>query len=411
MKSPKPVPLFPTLPELQEYTDAAYPELSAFLDDGQKWRRQHWQWSADYLKYIGRNKSEHTFSRFRSDVERFLLWLFLFKDKPVDDIRKKDILEYADFFWKPPVNWIALKAADRFILSGGAFEINNEWRPYRYRVPKNVDLEKTDKRKYKPSQETLNSTFTGLISFYNYLIGEEICIGNPAQIAKKDCRYFIKDAQVRDIRRLTEDQWNCVLSTAQQLANESPHYERNLFVVACLKALFLRVSELSERKEWTPMMRHFWQDEDGNWWLKIYGKGRKLRDVSVPTQFLDYIKRYRQFRGEPPLPSSTDQSPLVEKIRGQGGLTSRHLFRLVQEIFDKAYETMKVEKGEESAKKLKEASTHWLRHTGASMEVERGRALKDISEDLGHASMATTDTIYVQSENKKRAKSGKERVV
>lgn len=29
------------------------------------------------------------------------------------------------------------------------------------------------------------------------------------------------------------------------------------------------------------------------------------------------------------------------------------------------------------------------------MEIERGRALKDVSEDLGHASMATTDTIYV----------------
>ncbi len=45
------------------------------------------------------------------------------------------------------------------------------------------------------------------------------------------------------------------------------------------------------------------------------------------------------------------------------------------------------------------------------MEVERGRALKDISEDLGHASMATTDTVYVQTENKKRAESGRDRTV
>ena len=111
------------------------------------------------------------------------------------------------------------------------------------------------------------------------------------------------------------------------------------------------------------------------------------------------------------MPSSGDDSPLVEKIRGQGGMTSRHLARLVQSVFDQAYENMKNEKGEEAAKKLQQASTHWLRHTGASMEVERGRPLKDVSEDLGHASMATTDTIYVQSENKKRAKSGKQREV
>jgi integrase len=158
-------------------------------------------------------------------------------------------------------------------------------------------------------------------------------------------------------------------------------------------------------------MCHFWQDGDQNWWLKVYGKGRKLRDVSVPTQYLRYLKRYRSYRTLPSLPSSSDNSPIVEKIRGQGGMTARHLTRLVQEVFDKAYEKMAKNEGEESAQKLLEASTHWLRHTGASMEIERGRALKDLSEDLGHASMATTDTIYVQSENKKRAASGKGRKV
>lgn len=92
-------------------------------------------------------------------------------------------------------------------------------------------------------------------------------------------------------------------------------------------------------------------------------------------------------------------------------MTSRQLTRIVQEVFDRAYEKMKSQEGEDKARKLKEASTHWLRHTGASMEVERGRALKDLSEDLGHASMATTDTIYVQTENRVRAKSGKNRSV
>jgi len=60
---------------------------------------------------------------------------------------------------------------------------------------------------------------------------------------------------------------------------------------------------------------------------------------------------------------------------------------------------------------LREASSHWLRLTGVSMEVERGRALKDLSEDLGPSSMATTDTIYVQTENRVRAESGKNRKV
>jgi site-specific recombinase XerD len=416
MKLDNPVPLYPTYDELKTIRLDDYPKLKDFLKDtdAESWRMQHWLWGVDFLKYIGRNKSEHTYNRFRNETERFLTWLFLIKKEPMDGLRKKDILEYADFCWKPPVAWIGFAAYDRFLPSNGLYNINPKWLPFRMKVAKNNQVDndaKPDRKKYKPSQETLKSMFTGVIAFYKYLMNEEICYGNPAQIAKSDCRYFIADAQVKEIRRLTEDQWQYVLDIALTTAENDTNYERSLFVIASLKTLFLRISELSERKDWSPEMRHFWQDEQKNWWLKVYGKGRKLRDISVPTQYLGYLKRYRQYRALSALPSSSDISPLVEKIRGQGGMTTRHLTRLVQEIFDKAYEKMKVKEGEDAARKLQEASTHWLRHTGASMEIERGRALKDLSEDLGHASMATTDTVYVQSENKKRAASGKDRKV
>ena len=413
MKLPKPLPLYPTYNELKEIDLSLYPELNCFLNESAEPNRlQHWQWGLAFLHYIGRNKSEHTYNRFRNETERFLIWIFLVKKEPMDHLRKSDILEYVDFCWKPPVAMIALAAYDRFIYRDGCYKVNPKWQPFRMKMPKNqANDHKIDKKKYKPSQETIKSLFTSVTAFYKYLMTEEICYGNPAAIAKSDCRYFIVDAQVKEIRRLTEEQWQYVLDIAMFLAQEDDAYERNLFIIATLKTLFLRISELSERKDWSPEMRHFWQDEDQNWWLKVYGKGRKLRDVSVPTQYLVYLKRYRQYRALPPLPSSYETAPLVEKIRGQGGMTARHLTRLVQEVFDKAYEKMKQDKGEDQARKLMEASTHWLRHTGASMEVERGRALKDLSEDLGHSSMATTDTIYVQSENKKRAASGKDRLV
>ena len=242
-------------------------------------------------------------------------------------------------------------------------------------------------------------------------MNEEHLYGNPAQIAKPDCRHFIRDSQVKETRRLTASQWHFVFNVTLNLANKDPSYERSLFLICALKTLFLRISELSERKNWSPVMSHFWQDSDSNWWLKIYGKGRKLRDITVPESFIGYIKRYRQYRGLSPLPLPGENHPIIEKIRGQGGMTSRQLARIVQEIFDKAYEKILLAKGEDNARKLKEASTHWLRHTGASMEVERGRALKDLSEDLGHSSMATTDTVYVQTENRIRAESGKKREV
>lgn len=362
--------------------------------------------------YIGRNKSEHTYTRFRNETERFLLWVFLIKESPIDQLRKADILEYADFCWKPPTSWICLANYEKFAFHSGLYTQNPLWAPFRLIVSKADNSQaEPDKKKYKPSQQTLTATFTAVIALYKYLMNEEYLYGNPAQIAKGDCRHFIKDAQIKEVRRLNEAQWQYVFNITLKLAEQDHVYERSLFVITALKTLFLRISELSERKDWVPVMSHFWEDSDNNWWLKIYGKGRKIRDITVPPSFIPYLKRYRQHRALSPLPSPGEQHPIVEKIRGQGGMTSRQLTRIVQEVFDKAYEQMCIAEGEDKARKLKEASTHWLRHTGASMEIERGRALKDLSEDLGHSSMATTDTVYVQTESRVRAKSGKGRQV
>ncbi len=413
MSIPKPIALYPTYKELKDVDLEEFPDLGIFLSSVPRpgSRYQQWRWGQEFLSYIGRNKSQHTYTRFRSEVEKFLLWSFLIKEKNCDEFRKTDILEYADFCWKPPASWICLSNYEKFQHQGdGTYKQNPAWSPFRLVMPKG-GISKPNKKKYRPSQQSLQAMFTAVIAFYKYLMDEEYCLGNPAQIAKKDCRYFINDTQVKDVKRLSEEQWQFLLYTATKMAEEDSRYERNLFLIAALKTLFLRISEFSERPDWIPVMGHFWEDSDKNWWLKIYGKGRKLRDITVPPSFMDYLKRYRSYRGLSSLPLDGESYPIVEKLRGQGGMTGRQLSRLVQEVFDQAYEAMKTHKDEEKARKFKEVSTHWLRHTGASLEIERGRALKDLSEDLGHSSMATTDTVYVQTEDRKRAESGKDRDV
>ncbi len=106
MATKKPTPLFPTYIELTEHESADYPQLTKFLEQSPEWVLQHWGWAKDYLLYIGRNKSQHTYTRFRNDIEKFLLWVFLVDKQPVDDLRKADILRYIDFCVAPPVNWI-----------------------------------------------------------------------------------------------------------------------------------------------------------------------------------------------------------------------------------------------------------------------------------------------------------------
>ncbi len=407
----KPSPLFPTYAELKELNLSDYPQLNTFLKDKPSWMSQHWNWAKDYLLYIGRNKSEHTYVRFRNDIEKFLLWVILVDLKPLDDLRKGDMLRYIDFCVAPPVEWISGNLHDRFIQENGYFTSNPKWRPFRQTAPKYDKERVLDPKRFRPALQTLQSTFVALSSFYRHLIDEEICFGNPVPLAKRDCKHLIKDSQVKSVSRLTEQQWQYLLVTAVELADSDPIFERNLFVIATMKTLFLRLSELSERQDWTPLMSHFWSDEDNAWWFKAYGKGKKVRDITVPKSYLPFLARYREWRGMSPLPTKGEQNVLVEKIRGRGGLTSRHVSRLVQQVFDAAFDKMKTEKGLDQAQKLKEATTHYLRHTGASMEIERDRPLKDLSEDLGHSSSATTDTVYVQVERKRRASSGKDRKV
>lgn len=410
MAIPNPIPLYPNYKDLKDVQLNEFPDLAALLSDTDAWKPKAWLWGQEFLSYIGRNKSEHTFTRFRSEVEKFLLWAFLINGKPIDEYRKADILKYADFYWQPPISWICLSNVEKFVLKGGFFTTNKEWAPFRLMVVKG-DTSLPDKKKYRPSQETLNSMFTAVNAFYKHLTDEEYCYGNPVPIAKKDCRYLIKDSQVKSVKRLTEDQWDFLLTVARTMADADSRLERSLFLVASLKVLFLRISEYSERPTWSPVMSHFWKDNDQSWWLKIYGKGRKVRDITVPPSFLPYLTRYRLYRGLSKLPIAGESHPIIEKLRGRGGMTARQLSRLVQEVFDEAYIQMKARYGEDNAGSFQEATSHWLRHTGASLEIERGRALKDVSEDLGHASMATTDTVYVQTDDKKRASSGKDRKV
>ena len=408
MAIPRPIPLFPPYVELKDFDWAEYPQLNEFFAEQPDWSREHWAWAKDYLLYLGRNKSEHTFIRFRSDVEKFLLWSFLIAEKPLDQFKKSDVLNYADFFYKPPQSWITLTNADKFQLDGGLYTVNKAWRPFRY----TAEGTETDKKKYRPSPKSIQAMFSAITGFYTHLMDNELVLGNPAMLAKKDYKKNdVVDKSVKETKRLDQDQWQFLLDTAQHMADEDPLMERNLFLIASMKTLFLRISELSERDKWTPIMSHFWQDDSKNWWLKIFGKGNKIRDISVPDSFLSYLERYRTWRGLPALPGRQERQPIVEKIRGTGGMTGRQLSRLVHQVLERAYVELKEQSGEKSAQIFKEVSPHWLRHTGASLEIERGRALKDVSEDLGHSSMATTDTVYVQSSAKERARSGKNRDV
>lgn len=357
-------------------------------------------------------RNESTYNLFRGEVERYLLWSWCVNKRSVVTNRRSDLEAYIDFVHKPPTNWISLSIYRRFIDTGDTKSINEDWRPFAVKASKlqrqnGAQITVAD---YSCSQDALLSTFAVLNVFYDYLVAEDYAFGNAVASVKKDSPYLIKNTSVTEIRRLSELQWEYILETNKAIADENPAHERTLFIVAILKSLYLRISELSERPNWTPVMSHFWRDIEGNHWLKVFGKGAKLRDVTVPESFLPYLERYRLSRDLVGFPANNELSPLVHKLKGSGGMTSRQLRRIVQQAFDFAYEKMVSDGFSQEAQALKEATTHWLRHTGASIDIDH-RPLKHMADELGHASMGTTDKVYIQSDHLERAATGKDRSV
>ncbi|WP_105201341.1 tyrosine-type recombinase/integrase [Pseudoalteromonas sp. T1lg10] len=377
--------------------NSEYPELALFIDQQSLNLAEiskDLSFIYQYLYVYGR-KSDATFTRFRNEIERFALWSWLIKGASVLALKREDIEHYIDFVVEPSDDWCSDSVQWRFKQKLGQRIANPKWRPFMA-------------KETKPSQQTLNSTFTALNVFYKFAILEERSFTNFVPVVKKNCPYLVVQSQINQPDTLSDLQWEYVLRVTEERCEQDPQLERNLFALACLKGLYLRISELSERPNWSPVMSHFWQDADGFWFLRVMGKGNKLRDVTLSESFTAYLKRYRLYRGLSALPRVDEPYPLIHKLRGKGGMTVRQIRRLVQQSFDLATAALHHDGFTEEAEKLMAATAHWLRHTGATHDAQT-RPLKHLSEDLGHAKLATTDQIYIQTNIKERAKSGVKR--
>jgi hypothetical protein len=136
-----------------------------------------------------------------------------------------------------------------------------------------------------------------------------------------------------------------VLETAEKLAEFEPaRHERTLFILSTLFAMYLRVSDVVGRQNWKRSMGDFRQDPEGNWWYHAVGKGNKVGKIVVRDEYINlYLKRYRRFLGLPEFPEIGETTPLIKTLRGRSGLSDRQVRALLQVVFDKALESMRIE--------------------------------------------------------------------
>ena len=359
---------------------------------------EDYQLASEFLySYRG---SPDTFKTYRRELEHFLLWCWEIEKRPLNQVSRTHIEAYVEFSQQPPLTWIGNKNVSRHILKDGKKKANPEWRPY-------VQV----RGEYIMSQAALQSLFSVLSSFFNFMIQEGSISSNPVSQLRQKSKFLRKHQSGSNIRRLSPMQWDFVIDETLKMTEIEPEkHERSLFIMTALYAMYLRVSELVETPRWTPCMGHFQVDLEGNWWFKTVGKGNKEREISVSDAMLNALKRYRSSRGLTELPAPGEPTPLIHKTRGRGGITSTRQIRLiVKECFDRAIYKMEQEGFKDDAQRLRVATVHWLRHTGISEDVKH-RPREHVRDDAGHGSSAITDR-YIDVEKSERHATARSKLI
>ncbi|MCH8532384.1 MAG: site-specific integrase [Saccharospirillum sp.] len=414
VSSPSAIPIFDNLSQLENPFRQPVQPAEALLDQArldQPTVTRDLQISTEFLySYRG---SADTFASYRREIERFMQWCWFMEGISLDEVRRQHIESFIEFCQNPPRRWIGTKSVARFTDRGGERVINPDWRPFVAKISKREHKkgQLANNNDYQVSQSALQAIFSVLSTFFNYLIQEEYVGLNPVAQIRQKGKFLRKRQGPQNIRRLSEAQWHEVLNAIEKAIPDNPErYERALFIVSSLFGMYLRISELAESDRWQPSMGDFRQDAHGNWWFTTVGKGNKERDVSVSDEMLTALRRFRGFLGLTPLPVPGDNTPLVPKVRGKGGITSTRQIRfIVQECFDLAVDRLRAQGEVEEAEALQVATVHWLRHTGISEDV-KFRPREHVRDDAGHGSSAITDR-YIDVERQARHDSAKKKKI
>ena len=357
--------------------------------------------------------SRATFNTYRREVERLMQWAWLVAEKTLRDLHRTDIEKYLLFCQKPPAKWIGIKKPPRFIEKNSERHPNLEWKPFIVTVSKSKHRkgEKPCIKDFEFSKTAIKDLFAVLSTFYNFLIAEDYTEVNPILQIRQKSRFIQKTQTATKIRRLSQMQWDYVITAAEKMAEQNPElHARTLFIMNALFGMYLRISELAASDRWTPKMCDFYRDHDNHWWFVTVGKGNKKRQIAVSDAMLKALKQWRKYLNLSPLPSLADQSPLLPKTKGKGPITSTtYIRRLVQACFDTAIIQLHNDTMNEEAEALLDATVHWLRHTGISEDVKT-RPREHVRDDAGHSSSAITDH-YIDIELKARHASARKKLI
>ncbi len=222
----------------------------------------------------------------------------------------------------------------------------------------------TSVRERGVSDSTRNRKHASINCLFRALIELELLTVNPAAGIKKS-----KTEKNREPVYLDEGDLQQFLS-----AVSGKYRSRNLAVFLLMSYMGLRVGEVHtlNLNDYSPDRRS----------LRVFGKGRKWRNVPVPDAVAPYLEEAIAGRLSPW--RSKEEAMFISQkgrrlsIRGIQGIAAGTFERFQQNV-PEAHR--------------RPYSSHKLRHSFATMLLRKGADLRTVQELLGHSSIQTT-TVY-----------------
>jgi site-specific recombinase XerD len=168
----------------------------------------------------------------------------------------------------------------------------------------------------------------------------------------------------------------------------------------------LRASEIAQARasDLKPSVRH-----PGKYNLHLVRKGGVQSTLPVlPEVWSAYKEFLSQYELSLAHAQAASDLPLVLPLRGEDlkppvkNVSRAHVWQIVKEVM-RAAADLAMQSGNEAAQqRLRQASTHWLRHTFASNLLDQGADLRSVRDLLDHASITTTNQYLHRPEDRLR---------
>lgn len=317
----------------------------------------------------------HTWRAYRKEAERFLLWAVVQRRKPLSSLDSDDCVAYRDFLAQPGPEWTGPRHTQRW---------SETWRPFEGPL----------------SARSQAVALTIVRSLCEWLVRRHYLDSNPWDGVPQRPQA----PQLPQLRALSQAQWAQVQRWLEDQAQApGPATARLRFLLRFAYLTGLRLSELASARLGDLRCEAPDDDEDAGpaWSLMVLGKRRKWREVPLPSPAVAELQAYLRSRqlAAQPLDNPAD-TPLLARLTGEAPLSGARIYEVLVQAFERcAADTAAV--NPRAAEKIREASTHWLRHTHGSHAVALGVPPDVLQANLGHESLATT-SIYVTAEKRRR---------